>query len=112
MNQPDNHIILEKILDSISNIDLLLKTTTEDSFMNDLKDFNAICLEFIQIGEKVNLLPEAFYDEHPSIPWHDLYGLLNRFVHGYEKVKKSIIWATIVQDLPVIKKEIMGILSK
>jgi uncharacterized protein with HEPN domain len=112
MNQPDNHIILEKILDNISNIDLLLKTTTEDSFMNDLKDFNAICLEFIQIGEKVNLLPEAFYDEHPSIPWHELYGLRNRIVHGYEKVKKSIIWATIVQDLPIIKKEIMGILSK
>ena len=112
MNQPDNHIILEKILDNISNIDLLLKTTTEDSFMNDLKDFNAICLEFIQIGEKVNLLPEAFYDEHPSVPWHELYGLRNRIVHGYEKVKKSIIWATIVQDLPVIKKEIMGILSK
>lgn len=112
MNQPDNHIILEKILDSISNIDLLLKTTTEDSFMNDLKDFNAICLEFIQIGEKVNLLPEAFYDEHPSVPWHELYGLRNRIVHGYEKVKKSIIWATIVQDLPIIKKEIMGILSK
>ena len=112
MNQPDNHIILEKILDNISNIDLLLKTTTEDSFMNDLKDFNAICLEFIQIGEKVNLLPEAFYDEHPSVPWHELYGLRNRIVHGYEKVKKSIIWATIVQDLPIIKKEIMGILSK
>lgn len=112
MNQPDNHIILEKILDNIGNIDLLLKTTTEDSFMNDLKDFNAICLEFIQIGEKVNLLPEAFYDEYPSIPWHELYGLRNRIVHGYEKVKKSIIWATIVQDLPIIKKEIMGILSK
>lgn len=112
MNQPDNHIILEKILDHIGNIDLLLKTTTEDSFMNDLKDFNAICLEFIQIGERVNLLPEAFYDEHPSIPWHELYGLRNRIVHGYEKVKKSIIWATIVQDLPIIKKEIMGILSK
>lgn len=112
MTQPDNHIILEKILDNIGNIDLLLKTTTEDSFMNDLKDFNAICLEFIQIGEKVNLLPEAFYDEHPSIPWHELYGLRNRIVHGYEKVKKSIIWATIVQDLPIIKKEIMGILSK
>jgi uncharacterized protein with HEPN domain len=112
MNQPDNHIILEKILDNIGNIDLLLKTTTEDSFMNDLKDFNAICLEFIQIGEKVNLLPEAFYDEHPSVPWHELYGLRNRIVHGYEKVKKSIIWATIVQDLPIIKKEIMGILSK
>ena len=112
MNQPDNHNILERILDNINNIDLLLKTTTEESFMNDLKDFNAICLEFIQIGEKVNLLPEEFYDEHPSIPWHELYGLRNRIVHGYEKVKKSIIWATIVQDLPVIKKEITDILSK
>ncbi len=39
MNQPDNHIILEKILDNIGNIELLLKTTTEDSFMNDLKDY-------------------------------------------------------------------------
>ena len=106
MNQPDNHIILEKILDNISNIDLLLKTTTEDSFMNDLKDFNAICLEFIQIGEKVNLLPEAFYDEHPSVPWHELYGLRNRIVHGYEKVKKSIIWRPSFRIFPLLRKRL------
>ena len=80
--------------------------------MSNLKDYNAICLEFIQIGEKVNLLPEEFYDAYPSVPWHELYGLRNRIVHGYEKVKKSIIWATIVQDLPIIKKEITDILPK
>lgn len=112
MNRPNQNSILERILDNINNIEHLLKTTTEESFMNDLKDFNAICLEFIQIGEKVNLLPEEFYDAYPNIPWHELYGLRNRIVHGYEKVKKSIIWATIVQDLPIIKKEITDILSK
>ena len=61
MNQPDYNAVLERILDNVSNIELLLKTTTEESFMTNLKDFNAICLEFIQIGEKVNQLPEEFY---------------------------------------------------
>ena len=101
--------ILLRILDNIHNIESLLETTTEQSFLNDLKDYNAICLEFIQIGEKVNLLPESVYESYPNIPWHELYGLRNRIVHGYDKVKKSIIWATIIEDLPTIKKELEAI---
>lgn len=112
MNQPDWKLILERILQNINNIETLLATTTEVSFLTDLKDYNAICLEFIQIGEKVNQIPESVYDQYPEIPWHELYGLRNRIVHGYEKVKKSIIWATIVQDLPIIKKNIKQILSQ
>lgn len=76
-----------------------------------MKDYNAICLEFIQIGEKVNLLPESIYESYPNIPWHELYGLRNRIVHGYVKVKKSIIWATIAEDLPTIKKELEAIVK-
>ena len=65
----------------------------------------------IQIGERVNQIPESVYEDYPEIPWHELYGLRNRIVHGYDKVKKSIIWATIVQDLPRIKSQIQKILS-
>ena len=109
----DDYInVLRRILDNISNIELLLLTTTEESFLNSLKDYNAICLEFIQIGEKVNLLPQDFYNQYPDVPWHELYGLRNRIVHGYDKVKKSIVWATIVHDLPVIKSEIESILKQ
>lgn len=71
--------------------------------MSDLKDFNAICLEIIQIGEKVNQLPLEFYDAYPEIPWHELYGMRNRIVHGYENVNKVIIWSTLMQDIPAIK---------
>ena len=85
----DYQNVLERILGNLQNIENLLTTTTEDSFMNELKDFNAICLEFIQIGEKVNLLPEEFYEKYPDIPWHELYGLRNRIVHGYEKEKNK-----------------------
>lgn len=112
MNQPEWKSVLERILGNITNIETLLESTTEDSFMNDLKDFNAICLEFIQIGEKVNQIPESVYNQYPEVPWHELYGLRNRIVHGYEKVKKSIVWATIIKDLPTIKKQIQLILSE
>ena len=108
----DTTIVLQRILDNISNIESLLQTTTEESFLNNLKDYNAICLEFIQIGEKVNTLPEEFYDEYPDVPWHELYGLRNRIVHGYDKVKKSIIWTTIINDLPSIKSDILKILNQ
>ena len=111
MNRLDWKPILERILENINNIDTLLETTTEESFLASLKDFNAICLELIQIGERVNQIPESIYEEYPEIPWHELYGLRNRIVHGYDKVKKSIIWATIVQDIPKIKQEIQKILS-
>ena len=104
--------ILERILKNINNIEDLLKTTTEGSFMSDLKDFNAICLEIIQIGEKVNQLPLEFYDAYPEIPWHELYGMRNRIVHGYEKVNKVIIWSTLMQDIPAIKTNLLKIISE
>lgn len=88
----------------------LLQSTTEESFLSNLKDYNALCLEFIQIGEKVNMLDDDFYDKHPEIPWHELYGLRNRIVHGYDKVNKAIIWSTIIQDIPVIKAELLKLL--
>ena len=103
--------VLERILQHIDNISELLQTTSEDAFLNNLKDFNAICLEFIQIGEKVHQLSESFVDEHPEIPWHELYGLRNRIVHGYEKVRKAIIWTTITQDLPVIRESLLKLLQ-
>lgn len=102
--------IIERILDNINNIEDLLQSTTEDSFLSNLKDYNALCLEFIQIGEKVNMLDDDFYDKHPEIPWHELYGLRNRIVHGYDKVNKAIIWSTIIQDIPVIKVELLKLL--
>ena len=111
MNQLDWKPILERTLANINNIESLLETTTEESFLANLMDFNAICLELIQIGERVNQIPESVYEDYPEIPWHELYGLRNRIVHGYDKVKKSIIWATIVQDLPRIKSQIQKILS-
>ena len=38
--------------------------------------------------------------EHPEIPWHELYGLRNRIVHDYEGANLNLIWQIINEDLP------------
>ena len=103
--------VLLRILDNIANIETLLATMTEASFLSELKDFNAICLELIQIGEKVNQLSPELYDDYPEVPWHELYGLRNRIVHGYDKINKDIIWATLQKDIPEIKNDLINIVS-
>lgn len=57
----------------------------------------------------MNMLSSEVYESYPDVPWHELYGLRNRIVHGYDKVNKSIVWATVVKDLPVIKESIESI---
>ncbi len=106
-----NKAILLRILDNIDHIESLLSTMTEATFLSELKDFNAVCLELIQIGEKVNQLSPEVYDAYPEVPWHELYGLRNRIVHGYDKINKDIIWATLQQDIPEIKEELTRIVS-
>ena len=103
--------VLERVLENIDHISELLQTITPESFISDLKDYNALCLELVHIGEKVHQLPEAFVEAHPEVPWHELYGLRNRIVHGYEKVKKSIVWATVTQDIPEIQIQLIKIVA-
>lgn len=67
----------------------------------------ACVFNLMQIGElaKTSLSDEA-KAQITSIPWKQLYGMRNRIVHGYSGVDMRIVWDTINDDLPALKKEI------
>ena len=81
---------------------------------NSLQDFEADSMRveacvfnLMQIGElaKTSLSDEA-KKQIANIPWNQLYGMRNRIVHGYDGVEMTIVWDTIVEDLPVLKEEL------
>lgn len=41
-----------------------------------------------------------FAEQHPDIPWADMYFMRNRVSHGYFTVDLEIVWKTIQNDLP------------
>jgi len=86
-----------------------------ESYLGDQRNFfvykenkmmrRAIEREFEIIGEAmkriVNLIPDI-----PLSCKHQIIGMKNRVIHGYDKIDDEIIWGTIVRHLPNLKIEL------
>lgn len=107
MNNKDKQILLK-----ISHhIDSVLKycenCTNLTAFQADLMRVEACVFNLMQIGELAKVsISDEFKATTPTIPWKQLYGMRNRIVHGYSGVDMNIIWDTIHEDLPLLKKEL------
>ena len=64
----------------------------------------------IQISENSEKLTEKFKEEHNDIQWRAMKGLRNRIVHEYGAVDLTIIYDTLLKDIPKLKDSILSIL--
>jgi uncharacterized protein with HEPN domain len=82
------------------------------SFHDDVRTVFAVirCLEII--SEASRRLPEAVKARHPAIAWRQIAGAGNIYRHDYEDVTADIVWDTIAQDLPTLRKAVEQELSK
>ena len=51
-------------------------------------------------------LDDKYKVDHPEIPWAKISGLRHHIVHDYEGIVASIIWDTITNSLPELKKQL------
>ncbi|MCX4341061.1 MAG: DUF86 domain-containing protein [Lachnospiraceae bacterium] len=78
-----------------------------NDFQADSMRVDACVFNLMQIGELAKIsLTDEYKETVTSIPWKQLYGMRNRIVHGYSGVDMRIVWDTIHDDLPLLKKEI------
>ena len=100
MNSHDKKVLLkirehaEHIIEYVSDIDTL------ETFTSNTMTVEACVFNLMQIGELAHssLSAEA-KTAMPTIPWHDIYGMRNRIVHGYDEVRMDVVWDTAKLDL-------------
>ncbi|MBR5682912.1 MAG: DUF86 domain-containing protein [Ruminococcus sp.] len=100
--------VLQKIYDHICSVLKYCEgCSTLSEFQNDSMRVEACVFNLMQIGElaKQSLSDEAKL-QIKTIPWKQIYGMRNRIVHGYSGVNMLIVWDTIHDDLPELKKEL------
>ncbi len=104
---------LQDILDEIGRIGIFTKNIrTLDDFSLDEKTQYA-CIHSIEIiGEAAKHVPDEFRRKHPQVAWADMAGMRDKLAHDYGGVNLAVVWATIGEDLPELKKQISGILAK
>lgn len=71
---------------------------------------DACFMNLTQIGENVVKLDDDFISKYKDIKWNEMKGLRNRIVHDYDGVEIQIIWDTIKDDLPKLKKQLQAII--
>jgi uncharacterized protein with HEPN domain len=49
--------------------------------------------------------------QYPDVDGKEMRGMRNFVTHQYFGVSLSIIWSIVVSDIPILKKQIEGIIS-
>ena len=49
-----------------------------------------------------NLKTNALKAQNPAIPWRAMKGLRNRIVHEYGNVDLTIVYETVMHDIPAL----------
>lgn len=107
-------LVLEKMLQHINSI---LKYCSgchsRQEFEMDSMRVEATVFNLMQLGELAKeSLDDTTKEQLSAIPWHQIYGLRNRIVHGYSGVNMQIVWDTVGTDLPALKAELEAFLAK
>jgi uncharacterized protein with HEPN domain len=98
------YVALRKMLSYMNDIDETV-AIFGDSFDNFLKSnpyLHAVskCIEYI--GELSKFLSDEFLSNSENIPWHEIRGMRNRFVHDYFNMKREVIWNVMKTDIPIL----------
>ena len=94
------------IRDAIVKVQQYVKGLTLADFEKKDIRFDAIVMQVMIIGESAKSLSEDFREKHAKMPWHQAVGLRNYIAHGYFDIKPAIVWKTIKEDLPKLKKQV------
>ena len=104
----DINLFLEDIIEQIELIENSVKTKNKLLEDRDIKDATVRRLEII--GEAVKNIPDSFRKKYPEVEWKDMAGTRDQISHAYFDVDLQIVWEIIEENLPVLKKQIKGIL--
>jgi len=77
-----------------------------EQFASDEEKSLAVLHALQIIGEAASRLPDSLKQRYPDVPWADIVGMRNLIVHGYYVMDVEIVWKTVHQDLPPLRRTV------
>lgn len=100
----DYKLYIDDILEAVRKIEEYVEGLTFDDFAQDSKTIDAVIRNFEIIGEAGKEVLEEIKAKYPDIPWREMAGMRDKLIHAYFGVKIEVVWQTIKQRLPEIKR--------
>jgi len=95
---------IDDIIEAIEKIDRYTCGINFDEWRQDEKTVDAVVRNIEVIGEAASHLPIEIQEQYQDIPWNMMKGIRNVLAHEYFGIDLKIVWKTVKNDLPVLKK--------
>jgi uncharacterized protein with HEPN domain len=102
-------LLVYDIYQSIEKIEKFTRDISFDQLMADERTKDAILRNLQVIGEASKNLPESLVADHPEVDWSGLAGVRDIVTHRYFRVDWHLLWTSIHDELPVLKKQIRAL---
>ena len=106
MKQPDRHV-LEKIVEEIEYLEVLLDDMSMDAFLADETVKRAAAMASINIGELAKHLSSEFYTAYPGNELRYAAKTRDVYAHGYYTLHFETVYKTATEDYPRVKAWIL-----
>ena len=108
----DQKLLLKDILASIEIIEGQVRGAERDKFLDDIPFQDAVIRRLSIIGEASKNVSKELKARHKEINWRDIAGMRDFIVHEYFDLDLDVIWKTIKEDLPSLKKAVNEMLRE
>ena len=109
-NRKDNRYYLKKITTDLTFIRKHTAGLTQEDLEQNEVLVDSCLFRLIQVAESSDKLTPEFKASYSTIPWRAMKGMRNRIVHEYGSADLSVVFDTVVNDIPqllTLLKEIM-----
>jgi uncharacterized protein with HEPN domain len=82
-----------------------------DNFEKQWIEQDALIRNLEIIGEASVNVSDDLKEKYSNVSWKEMRGMRNFVTHQYFGVELSDIWDTVINDIPVLKKQIQDIIN-
>lgn len=96
----------DRLRDVIANCDRIADYVTDmtlETFLADSRTVDAVLYCLVRISEAAAKLGNELDIRYPGAPWRETRGIGNILRHRYEDVLETLIWESVLHDLPKLR---------